>query len=113
MAIEGKEISKKILQNLLPADILREKTVLIYRDGRFVEKEVENLIYWSKTIKSKFILVESRKSQIPRLFNLKDGIQKPDKGLLMKLSNREGILITTDVYSNIRISQAFTFDDPF
>jgi len=104
-AIEGEEISKKILQNLLPGSQLKGKIVLIYRDGRFVGKEVENLIDWSKAIESKFILVESRKSQIPRLYNFQNGIQKPEKGLLMKLSERSGILITTEVSENIGLAR--------
>jgi argonaute-like protein implicated in RNA metabolism and viral defense len=115
-ATEGEEIPAKILQDFLPSKDFKNKTVLIYRDGVFCSDEVENLIAWSKAIGSHFILVECAKSQIPRLYDLftekiqKDGqtqknskLQKPTRGLALKLSSREVILITTQVKENIGV----------
>ena len=114
--IAGEEIPRSTFETLLPAAELQNKIVLIYRDGRFVGKEVKNLLAWAKAINAKFILVESRKSQIPRLFNLGketgfDGgshslkIMQPDRGLLLKLSDREGILVTTEVSDAVGLAR--------
>ena len=93
---QGEEISAKILEKMLPAKQLKDKTVLIYRDGKFVNKEVENILARAKAINSKFILVECRKSQIPRLYNFNQSkIQAPTQGLALRLSSHEAILITT------------------
>ena len=41
--IEGEEIPQRLLETLLPASEVREKIVLIYRDGSFCGREVEHL----------------------------------------------------------------------
>ena len=78
-----------------------QETVLIYRDGRFCGDEARYLVEWAQAIKAKFILVECCKSGCPRLYNLASSnirqIQAPDRGLALKLSDREAILVTTQV----------------
>ncbi|HAG80225.1 MAG TPA: stem cell self-renewal protein Piwi [Cyanobacteria bacterium UBA12227] len=104
--IDGEEIPQKFLETLLREAELREKTVLIYRDGLFRGKEVENLLEWGRAIGSKFILVECSKSYIPRLYNLSQGVVlAPDKGLALRLSSREAILITTKVSPNVGLAR--------
>ena len=116
-ATEGEEIPAKILQDFLSSKELKNKTILIYRDGVFRGNEVETLIAWGKAIGSKFILVECAKSQIPRLYNLSiqeeiqrnnkpekiAKLQKPTRGLALKLSSRETILVTTDVKEKVGV----------
>ena len=115
-ATEGEEIPAKILQGFLPSKDFKNKTVLIYRDGTFRGDEVETLIAWGKAIGSQFILVECIKSQIPRLYNLHiqetqqnnktqkiSKLQQPTRGLALKLSPREVILVTTQVYENVGV----------
>lgn len=101
---EGEEIPQRILENFLPQAELKNKTVLIYRDGKFQGKEVENLLARARAIKAKFILVECYKSGIPRLYNLEQKqINAPYKGLAFAVSNREVILITTQISEQIGV----------
>lgn len=104
--IDGEEIPQNFLETLLRETELKGKTVLIYRDGRFRGKETENLREWARAIGSKFILVECSKSCIPRLYNLNGGvITAPEKGLALRLSSREAILITTKVSENVGLAR--------
>jgi argonaute-like protein implicated in RNA metabolism and viral defense len=60
----------------------------------------------AKAIDAKFILVECRKSQIPRLYNLESSeLKSPTQGLALRLSAREAILITTEVSENIGLAR--------
>lgn len=94
--IEGEEIPQRLLEKMLPEPILGGKTVLIYRDGRFVNREVDNFLARAKAINANFILVECRKSQIPRLYNLATtGMKAPTQGLALRLSQSEAIVVTT------------------
>ncbi|MEL7242514.1 MAG: Piwi domain-containing protein [Cyanobacteria bacterium J06573_2] len=96
--IEGEEIPRRVLEKFLPRAKLKGKTVLIYRDGRFCGQEATHLKEWGKVINSKFILVECYKSGIPRLYNWNGQVIKaPTKGLALRLSSREVILVTTEL----------------
>ena len=98
--IEGEEIPGRVLEKFLPRAKLKEKTVLIYRDGRFCGQEATHLKEWAEVINSKFILVECYKSGISRLYNWNGQVIKaPTKGLALRLSPREVILVTTEVKS--------------
>ncbi|MBD2569139.1 Piwi domain-containing protein [Anabaena lutea] len=97
---EGEIIDKQTLEKFLPSTELSQKTVLIYRDGHFCGDEIKNLRERAKVIGSKFILVECVKSQIPRLYNFQQSVVKaPSKGLALRLSPYEVILVTTEVKS--------------
>lgn len=97
---EGEIIDKQTLEKFLPSTELSQKTVLIYRDGHFCGDEIKNLRERAKVIGSKFILVECVKSQIPRLYNFQQSVVKaPSKGLALRLSSYEVILVTTEVKS--------------
>jgi argonaute-like protein implicated in RNA metabolism and viral defense len=108
-AVEGEEIPQRFLESLLPATALRGKTVLIYRDGYFCGDEVRHLLNWARAIQSRFILVECRKSGAPRLYGLpqsasvKGSIAAPPRGLGLKISSREAILVTTQVGEKIGV----------
>ncbi|MCU0535188.1 MAG: hypothetical protein MUD14_14975 [Hydrococcus sp. Prado102] len=102
--IEGEEIPPRILENFLPKNILKNKTVLIYRDGCFQGQEVEHLLARAKAINAKLILVECYKSGVPRLYNLENKLlTQPSRGLALCLSSREGILVTTQILENIGV----------
>ncbi|MDF0553407.1 Piwi domain-containing protein [Kamptonema sp. UHCC 0994] len=97
---EGEEIDKRTLERFLPAADLSGKTVLIYRDGHFCGGEVKYLRERAKAIGSNFILVECIKSKIPRLYNYEESVLKaPTKGLALRLSSNEVILVTTQLPS--------------
>ncbi|MEH2328279.1 Piwi domain-containing protein [Nostoc sp.] len=96
--IQGEEIPKQFLEGLLPKKEFEGKTVLIYRDGRFCGQEVANLLEWAEAIGCKLILVECKKSSIPRLYNLVNKtIAAPEKGLALRISSTEAVLVTTQV----------------
>lgn len=110
-AIEGEEIPQRFLEALLPAGELRGKAVLIYRDGRFCGDEVTHLLNWAGAIQAQFILVECRKSGTSRLYGLPQApfglssrsITAPTRGLGLKLSKNEAILVTTQVGEKIGV----------
>lgn len=103
--LEGEEIPQRLLERLLPAT-LEGKTVLIYRDGRFCGQEIPHLLERAQAIKSKFILVECRKSGIPRLYNLSQKtLVAPSQGLALRLSSREAVLITTQVSERVGLAR--------
>ena len=97
---EGEEIDRRTLERFLPAADLSEKTVLIYRDGHFCGNEVKHLRERAKAIGSQFILVECIKSGIPRLYDFNNSVvTAPTKGLGLRLSSHEVVLVTTEVKS--------------
>ncbi len=109
-AIEGEEIPQRFLEALLPAGELRGKTVLIYRDGSFCGDEVTHLLNWARAIQSRFILVECRKSGTSRLYGLPQSasssgrsITAPTRGLGLRLSKHEAVLVTTQVIERIGV----------
>ncbi len=103
--IQGEEIPKQFLEGLLPKKEFEGKIVLIYRDGRFCGQEVANLLEWAEAIGCKLILVECRKSSIPRLYNLVNKtITAPEKGLALRISSTEAVLVTTEVTENMGLA---------
>lgn len=101
-AIEGEEIPQFILNDFLPKAEIENKTVLIYRDGLFRGKEIPHLLAHGRVNCAKFILVECYKSGNPRLYGFEDRqLQQPPKGLTLKLSSHEAVLVTTSVPANI------------
>ena len=104
--IEGEEIPQRFLEELLPQNKLAKKTVLVYRDGRFCGKEVENFLARAKAIHAQLILVECRKSGIPRLYELNQKkITAPKPGLALRMSSREAVLVTTEVPANVGLAR--------
>jgi Piwi domain len=97
---EGEEIDKQTLERFLPDDELSGKTILIYRDGRFCGDEIKNLRERETAIEAQFILVECIKSGNPRLYNFQQSaISAPSKGLGLRLSSHEVLLVTTEIKS--------------
>ncbi|MEP0759040.1 hypothetical protein NC997_16145 [Trichocoleus sp. DQ-A2] len=104
--VEGEEIPPRLLERLLPAAKLKNKTVLIYRDGSFVGKEVDYLVKRAEAIGSNFILVECKKSGVPRLYNINQKeVMAPSQGLALRLSHREAILVTTKVSEKVGLAR--------
>ncbi|MEH2231256.1 MAG: Piwi domain-containing protein [Nostoc sp.] len=103
--IQGEEIPKQFLEGLLPKKEFEGKTVLIHRDGRFCGQEVANLLEWAEAIGCKLILVECRKSGSPRLYNfVNKTITAPEKGLALRISCTEAVLVTTQVTEEIGLA---------
>lgn len=88
----------------MPAANLKNKTILLYRDGPFRGEEVNHLLTRANAIRAKLILVECYKRGIPRLYNLKDGsLTAPSRGLALRLSSQEAIVVTTQVQENVGV----------
>lgn len=103
--LEGEEIPQRLLERLLPAT-LEGKTVLVYRDGRFCGQEVPHLLKRARAIQARFILVECRKSGIPRLYNLSQKtLVAPLQGSALRLSSREAVLVTTQVSERVGLAR--------
>lgn len=97
---QGEEIDKRTIEKFLPAPELNGKKVLIYRDGRFCGNEIKHLRQRAKAIGAEFILVECVKSRIPRLYEFENSqLKSPKKGLFLRLSPHEVILVTTEIKS--------------
>jgi argonaute-like protein implicated in RNA metabolism and viral defense len=106
--IEGEEIDRNTLYKLLPKSTeLKDKKLLIYRDGKFRGDEVENLLKRANSIGSEFILVECIKSGNPRLYSYDSGskiLSNPKKGMYFISDNQEVVLISSEPID----SQRFT-----
>lgn len=112
--IEGEEIPQKALEMFFPTKDFSNKRILVYRDGRFRGQEIRALTERAKLLNAEFILVESVKSQVPRLYNSNSfedeetgkkvtQLLPSPKGLALKLSDREVILVTTNVTEKIGV----------
>ena len=84
--LEGETIPRNILDNLL-GDI-KDKKVVIHRDGRFPQVEIKVLKEMEEKLKTKFYLVEVIKSGAPRIYSEK-------KGIWVKINENEAHLLTT------------------
>jgi argonaute-like protein implicated in RNA metabolism and viral defense len=103
---EGEEIPARILRDFLPQANLKNKKILIYRDGSFRGEEIKHLIDWGRAINAQFILVECSKSRNPRLYNLEEKLLKePTRGLALRISSQEAILVTTQVPERVGVPQ--------
>jgi hypothetical protein len=102
--IEGEEIPARILRDFLPQEYLKNKRVLLYRDGSFRGDEIKHILEWGQAINTQFILVECFKSRSPRLYNLKDkSLTSPIRGLALKISSQEAIVLTTQTHESVGV----------
>jgi hypothetical protein len=98
LRLEGEEIPQSFWAGLLPSAQLAGKTVLIYRQGRFCDKEVASLLQWAEAIQAKFILVESFESDVTRLDSSSEKLLDPmNLGVAFRLSSLEAISVITKV----------------
>lgn len=94
--IEGETIPEGVLQSLFPRRDFDGKHVVIHRDGFFRGGEREALQRWARDIGARFHLVEVIKSGSPRIYAMSGGrIVMPDKGMMVRLSPREALLVST------------------
>lgn len=100
-AIEGEILPAAVIKKLFPPEEFAGKRAIIQRDGPFRGYETQDLLSWGKEIGATFHLVEILKSSVPRVYMAQKGIiQKPQKGTVFKLNNREGIVVTTNTHTN-------------
>ena len=98
LRLEGEEIPQSFWAGLLPSAQLAGKTVLIYRQGRFCDKEVASLLQWAEAIQAKFIFVECFESDVTRLDSSSEKLLDPmNLGVAFRLSSLEAISVITKV----------------
>lgn len=103
--LEGEEISPRILRKFTPEKELANKTVLVFRDGRFRGEELSFLTERGEAINTKFIFVEITKNRTTRLFNYQgSSLQIPDRYLLFRHSNTEATVVTTQPPQKVGIA---------
>ena len=89
--LESETIPGNILDNLLgdiKKDIKDIKKVVIHRDGGFPQDEIKALKEMEEKLKTKFYLVEVKKSGAPRIYSEK-------KGTWIRINENEAYLLTT------------------
>jgi hypothetical protein len=84
--LESETIPGNILDNLLGD--LKGKKVVIHRDGGFPQDEIKALKEMEEKLKTKFYLVEVKKSGAPRIYSEK-------KGTWIRINENEAYLLTT------------------
>jgi len=84
--LESETIPGNILANLLGD--LKGKKVVIHRDGGFPQDEIKALKEMEEKLKTKFYLVEVKKSGAPRIYSEK-------KGTWIRINENEAYLLTT------------------
>lgn len=103
--LEGEEITPRILRKFTPEKDLANKTVLVFRDGRFRGEELSFLKERGEAINTKFIFVEITKNRTTRLFNYQgSSLQIPDRYLLFRHSNTEATVVTTQPPQKVGIA---------
>lgn len=97
--LEGEILPKPIIHRLLPAQDFAGKRAIIQRDGPFQGYEQQDLQNWADEIGATFHLIEIIKSGTPRIYMAyQSDIQKPPRGTLFKINEREGFVVTTTAH---------------
>jgi hypothetical protein len=93
----GETISPEVLRTLVPAEICEGKTVMIHRDGRWVQAELDVLAEHAAKIGFTVLPVSVVKGigMIPRLYTQTVGsVDKCGAGSLFRVGDREAIIAT-------------------
>ena len=92
---EGEAIGKDVLERLLPLEEIKNKRVIIHRDGRIPAPEREALNELAREWEIEFYLVEVIKSGNPRVYRKSYKNFSPKFGDVFMLSKNEAIVIST------------------
>lgn len=93
--IEGETLPMQVLRRLFPPTYFAAKRVVIHRDGLFRGDEINNLLSLATEMESSFHLVEVIKSGAPRLYRRSFEIERPTKGSIFKVNEREALVVST------------------
>lgn len=93
--IEGETLPMQALRRLFPPEYFAAKRVVIHRDGLFRGDEINNLLSLATEMESSFHLVEVIKSGAPRLYRRSFEIERPTKGSIFKVNEREALVVST------------------
>lgn len=77
--LDGETIPPEMLEMLFPPEDFGGKRVIIHRDGRFPNAELDSLIGWGQRIGAEFYPIEVTKSGTPRMYRRLD--EKTDQAL--------------------------------
>ena len=94
--IEGETLPTTVIQKMFPEETIRNKRILIQRDGLFRGNEVKDFKEWGKRYNANFLFIEVNKRNQPRLYRNKNGtITKPEKGDYMLINDKEAIMVSS------------------
>jgi len=93
--IEGETLPANVLQRLFPPSFFGNKRVVVHRDGLFRGDEIADLSKWAEEIGATFHFVEVIKSGAPRMYQRGIEIDRPAKGSIFKVNEREAIVVSS------------------
>jgi len=94
--LEGETIPPQILENVFPPEEFGGKRVIIHRDGRFPNLELESLMRWGEAIQAEFYPVEVTKSGTPRMYrHIQGKIDQTGKQTIFYLDEQTAFIVTS------------------
>lgn len=94
--LEGETIPSEILETIFPPEEFGGKRVIIHRDGRFPNAELESLVEWGEAIQAELYPVEVTKSGTPRMYRLIQGkVEQTGKQTIFYLDEQTAFIVTS------------------
>jgi hypothetical protein len=94
--LEGETIPPQILENIFPPEEFGGKRVIIHRDGRFPNTELESLMEWGEAIQAEFYPIEVTKSGTPRMYrHLQGKVDQTAKQTIFYLDEQTAFIVTS------------------
>jgi hypothetical protein len=94
--LEGETIPPEILENIFPPEEFGGKRVIIHRDGRFPNLELESLMQWGEAIQAEFYPIEVTKSGTPRMYRFVQGkVDQTGKQTMFYLDEQTAFIVTS------------------
>jgi len=95
-SIDGERINKSIIREITPAEEFSVKNILLHADGKRPFQEKEDFLQRGHELGGKILVVEIIKSPPFRIYRFgENGIEDPQKGDGIKISDNEAIIIST------------------
>ncbi|HLU08417.1 MAG TPA: hypothetical protein VK003_02030, partial [Oceanobacillus sp.] len=93
---EGDGIPEKMLEKLLPLDLLKRKRVVLHYDGKMRRDVLRSIGGWEDELGATFLPVEIIQRGTPRLYAFNKGrIEQPPWGTTFKLNQTEAFVLTS------------------
>lgn len=94
--LEGETIPPEILEMIFPPEDFGGKRVIIHRDGRFPNEELQGLIEWGAAINAEFYPIEVTKSGTPRMYRQAQGkIDQASKQTIFYVDDETAFIVTS------------------
>lgn len=94
--LEGETIPPEILETIFPPEEFGGKRVVIHRDGRFPNTELQSLIEWGAAINAEFYPIEVTKSGTPRMYRQVQGkVDQTAKQTIFYVDEEPAFIVTS------------------